>query len=113
MHDYERRAFLHWHPNADEWQYLHQRQGAGRGVLCRPESADPRTSTRATSPLVKRNNGHYVKNIANTELQFLEVFRSPYFLDVSLSEWLTHTPPAMVAATFNIDPADDREVPQG
>jgi oxalate decarboxylase len=22
-----------------------------------------------------------------------------------LSDWLTHTPPAMVAATFNIDPA--------
>ena len=54
---------------------------------------------------VKRNNGHWVKNTGNTELQFLEVFKSPIFQDVSLSDWLTHTPPAMVAATFNIDPA--------
>ena len=51
------------------------------------------------------HNGHWVKNTGNTELQFLEVFKSPEFHDVSLSDWLTHTPPAMVAATFNVDPA--------
>jgi len=36
---------------------------------------------------------------------FLEVFRSSYFADVSLSDWLTHTPPEMVAQTLNVDPA--------
>jgi oxalate decarboxylase len=96
---------LHWHPNADEWQYYIKGK-AQVGVF----TAGPRAQITNFNPgdigYVKRNNGHWVKNIGNTELQFLEVFRGPIFQDVSLSDWLTHTPPAMVAATFNIDPAE-------
>jgi oxalate decarboxylase len=95
---------LHWHPNADEWQY-YVKGAAEVGVF----TAGPMAQTTNFHPgdigYVKRNNGHWVKNTGNTELQFLEVFKSPIFQDVSLSDWLTHTPPAMVAATFNIDPA--------
>jgi hypothetical protein len=32
-----------------------------------------------------------------------EVFRAPQFHDVSLSDWITHTPPALVAQHLNID----------
>jgi oxalate decarboxylase len=95
---------LHWHPNADEWVYYIKGK-VQVGVF----AAGPKAQIANFSPgdigYVKRNNGHYVKNIGNTELQFLEVFKSPIFQEISLSEWLTHTPPAMVAATFNIDPA--------
>jgi oxalate decarboxylase len=95
---------VHWHPNADEWQYYIKGR-AQVGVF----AAGPRAHTQNFNPgdidYVKRNDGPYVKNLGNTDLQFLEVFKSPYFQDVSLSDWLTHTPPAMVAATFNIDPA--------
>jgi oxalate decarboxylase len=51
---------------------------------------------------VLRNTAHYIKNIGDSDLQFLEIFRSAYFADVSLSDWLTHTPPAMVAAHLNV-----------
>lgn len=54
---------------------------------------------------VKRNNGHYIKNVGDTDLQFLEVFRSSYFADISLSDWLTHTPPALVAQHLRVDEA--------
>jgi oxalate decarboxylase len=95
---------LHWHPNADEWAYLIKGR-AQIGVF----TAGPKAQTQNFNPgdiaVIKRNTGHYIKNLANTELKYLEVFRSPYFQDVSLSDWLTRTPPAMVAATFNIDPA--------
>ena len=60
---------------------------------------------------VKRNNGHYVKNVGDTELQYLEVFRSSYYADVSLSDWLTHSPPEMVAETLNIDEATIAKFP--
>jgi oxalate decarboxylase len=52
---------------------------------------------------VKRSNGHYIKNVGDTDLVFLEVFRSSYYADVSLSDWLTHTPPALVAQHLNLD----------
>ena len=102
---------LHWHPNADEWQY-YIKGTAQVGVF----TAGPKAQTTNFKPgdigYVKRNNGHYVKNIGNTELQFLEVFKSPFFQDVSLSNWLARTPPAMVAATFDIDPAEIAKWPK-
>jgi oxalate decarboxylase len=36
---------------------------------------------------------------------FLEVFRSNSFEDVSLSDWLAHTPHSLVAHHLNIDPS--------
>jgi oxalate decarboxylase len=46
---------------------------------------------------VKRNYGHYIKNTGDTDLQFLAVFKSPYYAEISLSDWLTHAPPELVA----------------
>jgi oxalate decarboxylase len=93
---------LHWHPNADEWQYWIK----GRGEMT-VFSAGPNAVTQDFAPgdigYVLRGNGHYIKNVGDTDLQFLEIFRSSYFADVSLSDWLTHTPPAMVAAHLNVD----------
>ena len=95
---------LHWHPNADEWQY-YIKGTAQVGVF----TAGPKAQTTNFNPgdigYVKRNDAHYVKNIGDTDLQFLEVFRSSSFQDVSLSDWMTHTPPAMVAAHLNLDTA--------
>ena len=54
---------------------------------------------------VKRSNGHYIKNVGDTDLQFLEAFNSGAFAEVSLSDWLTHTPPALVAQHLNLDAA--------
>lgn len=43
-----------------------------------------------------RSTGHYVKNISNTELEVLEIFRAPKFEDVSVEQWLGITPKRMV-----------------
>jgi oxalate decarboxylase len=102
---------LHWHPNADEWQY-YIKGTAQAGVFTAGPAAQVMDFHPGDIGYIKRNNGHWVKNTGNTELQFLEVFRSPIFQDVSLSDWLTHTPPAMVAATFNIDPAEIAKWPK-
>jgi oxalate decarboxylase len=95
---------LHWHPNADEWAYWIK--GKGRVTVF---ETGPKAVTFDFNPgdigYVKRNNGHYVKNIGDTDLQYLEVFRSSYYADVSLSDWLTHTPPSLVAQHLNIDEA--------
>jgi oxalate decarboxylase/phosphoglucose isomerase-like protein (cupin superfamily) len=32
--------------------------------------------------------GHYVENTGEETLRFLEMFRSPYFADVSLNQWM-------------------------
>jgi oxalate decarboxylase len=101
---------LHWHPNADEWQYWIK----GRGQMTVFETG-PKAVTQNFGPgdigYVRRNNGHYVRNIGDGDVQYLEVFRSSYFADVSLSDWLTHTPPSLVAQHLNIDEATIRGFP--
>jgi oxalate decarboxylase len=92
---------MHWHPNADEWQYWVK--GVGQMTVF---NTGPRAVTNNFNPgdigYVKRNYGHYIKNLGDTDLVYLEIFKSDRFQDVSLSDWLTHMPPAMVAAHFNV-----------
>ncbi len=101
---------LHWHPNADEWQYWIK----GKGQMTVFETG-PKAVTLNFGPgdigYVKRNNGHYVKNTGDTDVQFLEVFRSSRYADVSLSDWLIHTPPSLVAQHLNIDEATIAKFP--
>jgi hypothetical protein len=49
--------------------------------------------------------GHYVENIGNEPLRFLELFRSDRFADISLNQWLALTPPRLVQAHLNLDDA--------
>jgi oxalate decarboxylase family bicupin protein len=76
---------------------------ADQAAILSPES--PSKNSFSFSLKGVKDKPFFRQGPGNTELQFLEVFKSPIFQDVSLSDWLTHTPPAMVAATFNIDAA--------
>jgi oxalate decarboxylase len=49
---------------------------------------------------------------AETDLIFLEIFKSRYYQDLSLSEWLTHTPPELVMAHLHIDKAAFDSMPK-
>jgi oxalate decarboxylase len=92
---------MHWHPNADEWQYWIK--GKGQMTVF---NTGPNAVTMDFNPgdigYVKKNLGHYIKNTGDSDLQVLEVFRAPHFADVSLSDWITHTPAAMVAQHLNV-----------
>ena len=52
---------------------------------------------------VQQTLPHYIENTGDTDLKFLEMFKSSVYQDLSLSEWLTHTPPELVMAHLNID----------
>ncbi len=95
---------MHWHPNADEWQYFIAGTGNLTVFNTGPKVAS-NTFHAGDIGYVKKDFGHYIRNTGNTDLVYLEVFRSSYYAEVSLSDWLTHTPPALVAQHFNIDPA--------
>jgi oxalate decarboxylase len=48
--------------------------------------------------------GHYIENTGNTQLRFLEVFKSSYYADVSLDQWMALTPPELVEAHLKLGP---------
>ncbi|MGA6964116.1 MAG: oxalate decarboxylase, partial [Xanthobacteraceae bacterium] len=47
--------------------------------------------------------GHYIENTGATPVRFLEVFKSSYFADVSLDQWMALTPPELVSAHLQLD----------
>jgi len=52
-----------------------------------------------------------MENVGDTDMVVLEVFRSSYFADISLSDWLARTPPALVAQHLNVDVATIAKFP--
>ena len=95
---------LHWHPNADEWQYY--LAGDARMTIF-PGGAKARTMDFQAGDVgyVKRSFGHYIQNTGSSTLRFLEIFASNTYSDISLTDWLAHTPPELVAAHLNLDVA--------
>ncbi len=93
---------LHWHPNGDEWQYYL----AGRGrMTVFASSGKARTFDYQAGDVgyVPFAMGHYVENTGDEPLRFLEMFRSPYFADLSLNQWMALTPPELVRSHLNLD----------
>jgi oxalate decarboxylase len=82
---------LHWHPNADEWQYYIK--GKGRMTVFIAGS-DARTMDFQEGDVgyIPISNPHYVENTGDSDLVFLEMFKTSEYQDISLAEWMAHTP---------------------
>ena len=95
---------MHWHPNADEWQYYVK--GKGRMTVF-AAAGRARTMDFQTGDVgyVQQTFPHYIENTGDTDLVFLEMFKSSYYQDVSLSNWLTHLPPQLVIDHLKIGEA--------
>jgi oxalate decarboxylase len=93
---------LHWHPNADEWQYY-----IGGNARMTVFAASGRARTMDFAPgdvgYVLRSTGHYIENTGDIDLVFIETFKSGYYQDISLSQWIAHTPPDLIAEHLHID----------
>jgi oxalate decarboxylase len=94
---------LHWHPNADEWQYYIEGK-ARMGVFAASGQARTFDFQAGDVGYVPFAMGHYVENTGDTTLRFLEMFKSSYYADLSLDQWLALTPPELVDAHLKLDP---------
>lgn len=86
---------LHWHPNADEWQY-YVKGTARMTVFDAGGHARTMDFHEGDVGYIEQSKPHYVENIGDTDLLFLEVFPSANYEDISLAEWLSHTPSRLV-----------------
>ena len=51
---------------------------------------------------VPRTMGHYIENTGDTDMVFLELFLADRYQDISLSEWVRHTPPELIMQHLDI-----------
>jgi oxalate decarboxylase len=93
---------LHWHPNADEWQYY--LAGSARMTVFAAEGTANTFDYQAGDVgYVPFPMGHYVENTGGQPLRFLEMFRSDRYASVSLDQWLALTPAQLVREHLPID----------
>lgn len=102
---------LHWHPNSDEWQFYISGQARMTvfGSQGNARTFDFQAGDVGSVPFPM---GHYIENTGNTTLRFLEIFRSSYFADISLAQWLAFTPHELARAHLGIDESVLKNVPK-
>ena len=95
---------LHWHPNADEWQYY--MSGKGRmTVFAAGTHARTMDFQEGDVGYVLQSEPHYIENTGDTDLVFLEMFKSDHYEDISLAEWMAHTPHLLVDQHLHVGKA--------
>lgn len=92
---------IHWHSNADELQYYIK--GKARMTVFKP-GPKARTFNYQAGDIgyIPVGDFHYVQNIGNEKLVFLEIFKSDHFSDISLAQWMAMTPKEVVKSILNL-----------
>ena len=92
---------IHWHLT-DEWQYYISGQ-ARMTVFASGGKARTFDYQAGDVGYIPHAMAHYVENLGDEPLLYLEMFRSARFMDVSLNQWMALTPPKLVQAHLNLD----------
>ena len=95
---------LHWHPTADEWQYVFE----GRiGVTMFGAQGRYRIETLEAGDVgyIPQGYGHSLENVGDKPCRVLIGFNSGVYEDIDLSEWIVGNPPDVLATNFG-KPAD-------
>lgn len=93
---------MHWHPNADEWQFV--MNGQGRVTIF---GSHGRVKTMPYGPgmiaLIKQGYGHFVENTGSETLRLLILFNAPTYEEILLTSWLAANPSQLVADHFGLE----------
>jgi oxalate decarboxylase len=102
---------LHWHPNADEWNYFIA--GTGRMTVFIGGSKARTIDMRAGDVgYIDQSVPHYIENTGKEDLEFLEMFKSDHYEDISLVQWMSHLPTTLLAAHLKVDEKLLAELPK-
>ncbi|MGC1105807.1 MAG: cupin domain-containing protein [Candidatus Acidiferrales bacterium] len=102
---------LHWHPNADEWQYYIS--GRARvGIF----GAHGRSSIEEFGPgqvaFIKQGFGHYIEQVGDGPTRILITFPAAEYQEISLSTWLANNPAQLLEDNFGIGAEEVARMPK-
>ena len=103
---------LHWHPNADEWQYYIK--GHARMTVF---GSKGRKITREFGPgdvgYVPQGYGHYIETVGDDDVEMLAVFNSGTYQEIALTDWLAKTPTYLLMNNFGLDEKQIEQLKHG
>jgi len=92
---------IHWHLTSDEWNFFiagHARLTSFEG----PTASRTFDFQAGDVGYVPAANSHYVENIGNETVVYIEVLQAPKYVDLSAGQWLGLTPRQVVKDTLGL-----------
>src|SRR5258706_4966737 len=98
---------LHWHATAAEWAFV--LEGRVRTTVIEPKGfAETNDFESGDVWLFPRGHGHMLQCLGNEPCHFILIFDNGYFSEFgtfSITDWLGHTPKALLAKNFGVPEA--------
>jgi oxalate decarboxylase len=90
---------LHWHPTADEWQYV---LDGKISMTMFGSNGRYRTETLEKGDVgyIPQGYGHSIENVGDGRCRVLIGFNSGMYEEIDLSEWIAGNPPDVLATNF-------------
>ena len=90
---------LHWHPMADEWQYVYEGKVS---ITLFGANGRYRTETLEQGDVgyIPQGYGHSIENVGDRKCRVLIGFNSGVYEDIDLTEWLAANPADVLATNF-------------
>jgi oxalate decarboxylase len=102
---------LHWHPTADEWQYILEGKASitlfGSGGRYRTE-----TFEKGDVGYTPQGYGHSIENIGDGKCRVLIGFNSGIYEEIDLSEWIAGNPLDVLTTNFATSPSVIQKFPR-
>ena len=101
---------MHWHPNADEWQYYLAGQ-AEMTVFLAEGTAVKEIFNTGDVGYVPMGAGHYIKNTGTTVCRILIGFNSGRYESIDISSWLAGNPQDVLRTNFSLANGEAEKLP--
>ena len=92
---------LHWHPNADEWQYYIGGR-ARMSVFGSNGRVRIEEFNAGDVGYVPQGYGHYIENAGSEDLELLIVLNNGTYESISLANWIGANPHLLLATNFEV-----------
>lgn len=93
----------HWHPNADEWQYILDGE-MELTVFASEGKASISTLKTGDVGYIPKGYGHALRNSSNKAMDVLLVFDTGEYESIELNGWIVSNPDSVVGNTFQVPP---------
>jgi oxalate decarboxylase len=102
---------MHWHPNADEWQYYIT--GTARmSVFMAQGNAETVEFEAGDVGYAPQGSGHYIENTGDDVCRVLLTFNKGNYQEIGLTEWVASNATQLVATNFQVPEAVAAHLPR-
>ncbi len=101
---------LHWHPNADEWQYFLEGSAEMAVFLAEGQVVTDQFNAGDVG-YAPMGAGHYIRNTGDGVLRVLVGFNNGHYQSNDLSAWLASNPADVLASNLGLPRATAERLP--